>query len=68
MGSLGSRMSLEMGSKDVIDVSIKRGRIGFAFGYFSPHSMGSLDVPFESSSEIQIFPMCNMINQGMKKC
>ena len=68
LGSLGSRMSLEMGSKDMMDVSIKRGRIGFASGYFCPHSMGSLDIPFESSLEIQIFPMCHMRNRGMKKC
>jgi len=34
----------------------RKGRIGFASGYFGPHSMGSLDIPFESSSKILDFP------------
>jgi hypothetical protein len=47
-GSSRSRMGLEMGSKDLSDVGIEGDMIGFT-------SMGSLDIPYGSSSEISEF-------------
>jgi hypothetical protein len=41
-------MGLEMGSKDLSDVGIEGDMIGFT-------SMGSLDIPYGSSSEISEF-------------
>ena len=48
-GSSRSRMGLEMGSKDLSDVGIEGEKICFT-------SMGSLDIPFGSSSKISDFP------------